>query len=221
VITLTTNRRASRPDQQWERDALSAPGRQCGPAIQAYLDHGRVTISTDIARLASADRRLVEGPPRAVDGHHGRPPGRRGRTQRAGPGPPPGRRENWARNTSSGDKTFAAGDRVIFERNQRVRAAGELRRTGSSRAGPDPERHLRHRGGGDPANRRHPDIQTPRPGRVTFRVTAKGLFNQRSSDSGLIVTLDAASGCAAKSVRRTSTNLGYALTVFRFPRGSP
>ena len=45
-----------------------------------------------------------------------------------------------------GAKAFSVGDRVIFEKNQRVRSA-DLAESVVAAAGPAPQRHVRHRGG--------------------------------------------------------------------------
>ena len=46
-----------------------------------------------------------------------------------------------------GAKAFSVGDRVIFEKNQRVRSADLADDQSPSRAGQAPQRHVRHRGG--------------------------------------------------------------------------
>ena len=77
VVTLTTNRRQAGSDQQWERDALVALRHgDVAPAVHAYVDHGRVTIT---GTIDEARQRIVEDW-WAVhrDPHHrhpGRPPG--------------------------------------------------------------------------------------------------------------------------------------------------
>jgi hypothetical protein len=58
VITLTTNRRQAGADQAWEREALvSLRSGDVVPAVDAYVDHGRVTITGSIDE---ARQRLVE-----------------------------------------------------------------------------------------------------------------------------------------------------------------
>ena len=58
VVTLTTNRRQAGSDQQWERDALVALRHgDVTPAVHAYVEHGRVTITTTIDQ---ARQRIVE-----------------------------------------------------------------------------------------------------------------------------------------------------------------
>ena len=94
VVTLTINRRQAGSDQQWERDALVALRHgDVTPAVEAYVEHGRVTITTTIDEARQAHRGgLVERPSRADDRHPGRPAIRRRRAERDGQGPPPSSR---------------------------------------------------------------------------------------------------------------------------------
>jgi conjugative relaxase-like TrwC/TraI family protein len=125
VISLTTNRRQAGADQAWEREALtSLRSGDVVPAVDAYVDHGRVTIT---GTIDEARRRLVEDwwavhndhttailAVRRVDvrvlnemvREHRRASGELGEEIRIG------------------EKTFGVGDRVIFEQNQRVREPG-------------------------------------------------------------------------------------------------
>ena len=66
VVTLTTNRRQAGSDQQWERDALVALRHgDVTPAVDAYVEHGRVTITGTIDAGPPAHRGgLVERPSR-------------------------------------------------------------------------------------------------------------------------------------------------------------
>ena len=58
VVTLTTNRRQAGADQQWERDALVALREgDVTPAVEAYTEHGRVTIA---GTIDEARRHIVE-----------------------------------------------------------------------------------------------------------------------------------------------------------------
>ena len=94
VVTLTTNRRQAGSDQQWERDALVALRHgDVTPAVHAYVEHGRVTI-TGHHRPGPPTHRggLVERPSHPHHRHPGRAPLRRRRAERHGPGPPPSRR---------------------------------------------------------------------------------------------------------------------------------
>jgi hypothetical protein len=217
VITLTTNRRQADPDQQWERDALvKLRDGSVAPAIQAYLDHGRVTISTDIVE---ARQRLIDDWWKV---HHERSTAimavrradvaalnelARARRQAGG---------ELGQEYILGDKTFAAGDRVIFERNQRVRAAGELSEQARAEL-------VRIRNGTfatvegaiqPTADTRHPDAPT-REGDVPGD-GERALQPEVQRASGLIVTLDDGQRVVLpKAYVEASTNLGYALTVFR------
>jgi len=133
VVTLTTNRRQAAPDQQWERDALVALREgDVTPAVHAYTAHGRVTIAGSIDE---ARQRIVEDwwaihhPQTTQD-----PATRdqttailavrrsdvtalnamvRARRQAAG---------ELGEEATFGAKAFSVGDRVIFEKNQRVKA---------------------------------------------------------------------------------------------------
>ena len=58
VVTLSTNRRQGASDQQWERDALMAlRDGDVVPAVHAYAERGRVTITTT---LDQARQQIVE-----------------------------------------------------------------------------------------------------------------------------------------------------------------
>ena len=114
------------------------------PAVHAYVDHGRVTIT-------GIDRR---GTPTPGRGLVGRPP-----ATTPPPSSPCGGSDVRALNEMVrarrkasgelgeeiriGDKAFSVGDRVIFEQNQRVREPGSEAGAASRQ---DPQRHLRHRG---------------------------------------------------------------------------
>ena len=124
VVTLTTNRRQAGSDQQWERDALVALRHgDVTPAVHAYVDHGRVTIT---GTIDEARQRIVEDW-WAV--HHDHTTAIlavrradvaalndmvRARRQAGG---------ELGTEIRIGAKAFSVGDRVIFEKNQRVRSA--------------------------------------------------------------------------------------------------
>jgi hypothetical protein len=124
VVTLTTNRRQAGDDQQWERDALaSLRDGDVIPAVDAYVDRGRVSIC---ATIDEARHRLVEDW-WAV--HHDHTTAIlavrridvsvlnemvRARRQASG---------ELGEEIRFGDKTLSVGDRLIFERNQRVKEA--------------------------------------------------------------------------------------------------
>jgi len=124
VVTLTTNRRQAGADQQWERDALVALRQgDVTPAVHAYAEHGRVTIT---GTIDEARRRIVDDW-WAV--HHEHTTAIlavrrtdvaalnnlvRARRQAAG---------ELGEEATFGMKVFSVGDRVIFEKNQRVPTA--------------------------------------------------------------------------------------------------
>ena len=129
VVTLTTNRRQTGADQQWERDALVAlRGGDVTPAVHAYSEHGRVTIS---GTINEARQRIVEDWWVVNCDHTTRDQTTailavrrsdvaalndmvRARRQAAG---------ELGEEGTFGAKAFSVGDRVIFEKNQRVKAA--------------------------------------------------------------------------------------------------
>ena len=113
------------------------------PAVHAYVDHGRVTIT---GTIDEARQRMVEDwwavhhdhttailAVRRVDV---RALNEMVRAHRKASG-------ELGEEIRIGDKTFSVGDRVIFEKNQRVREPGSDGRSGNRQ---DPQRHLRHRG---------------------------------------------------------------------------
>ena len=124
VVTLTINRRQAGSDQQWERDALVALRQgDVTPAVEAYVEHGRVTITTTIE---AARQRIVED---WWSVHRAQTTAIlavrrsdvaalnemvRARRQAAG---------ELGAEIRIGAKAFSVGDRVIFEKNQRVRSA--------------------------------------------------------------------------------------------------
>jgi len=217
VITLTTNRRQAGADQQWERDALVALRQgDVAPAVHAYAEHGRVTIT---GTIDEARRRIVDDW-WAV--HHEHTTAIlavrrtdvaalnnlvRARRQAAG---------ELGEEATFGMKVFSVGDRVIFEKNQRVPTAD--RAEGGHRAelvrlrngtfgtvvavtGPSESPLTRegdgHRGQGDVAGRAIDGVRSE-PAR------------------SLVVQLDdGRRAFLPHSYTETSVNLGYALTVFR------
>ena len=124
VVTLTINRRQAGSDQQWERDALVALRHgDVTPAVEAYVEHGRVTITSTIE---AARQRIVED---WWSVHRAQTTAIlavrrsdvaalnemvRARRQAAG---------ELGAEIRIGAKAFSVGDRVIFEKNQRVRSA--------------------------------------------------------------------------------------------------
>jgi conjugative relaxase-like TrwC/TraI family protein len=219
VVTLTTNRRQSGADQEWEREALSSlRSGDVVPAVDAYVDHGRVTITGSIDE---ARQRLVEDWGAVHNDHttailavrrvdvrainelvrdHRKVNGELGEDIRIG------------------EKTFSVGDRVIFEQNQRVRAPGSEARAAT----------VKIRNGtfatvvgiADPAGHR----VVTREGDVARVEGDVALEDQKEAPIGrqpgsrtdLIVQLDdGRRAVLPQSYVEGSTSLGYALTVFR------
>jgi len=235
VVTLTTNRRQAGTDQQWERDALSALREgQVTPAVHAYSEHGRVTIS---GTIDEARRHIVEDWWAVHRDRATRDQTTailavrrsdvtalndmvRARRQAAG---------ELGEEATFGAKAFSVGDRVIFEKNQWVPAAG---------LGPTSER-LRLRNGtfgtvvavlpsrGVVASEKVPiDNALTREGDVprTQGDVAAGLEDETRAQSetpaqstaSLVVQLDdGRQAVLPRGYAETSTSLGYALTVFR------
>ena len=233
VVTLTTNRRQAAPDQQWERDALVAlRGGNVAPAVHAYADHGRVTIA---GTIDEARQRLIDDW-WAV--HHGNTAAilavrrvdvrilnelARARRQAAGELGPEIR---------VGEKTFSIGDRIIFERNQRVRevdrpdmgsGSGRVRLRNGSFAtvvgvidptGGDRAHNARTREGDVALGQG--DVPEVGLNGVDEPATTHDQEGFRGEASTLVVELD--DGLLAvlpRDYAEHSTSLGYALTVFR------
>jgi len=217
VVTLTTNRRQGAEDQAWERDALVAlrAGHVAG-AVSAYVEHGRVTITGTVDQ---ARQRLIEDWWAAQYEHTTAILAvrrtdvaalndlARARRREAG--------ELGAEIRLESGKRFSVGDRVIFERNQRVAEAGEALRAGRPR-------RIQVRNGtfgtvvgvlgpADNAVTREGDIQ----GDVQ---KAQGDVLEQAAQvrTALVVELDDGRRAALPhSYAETSMSLGYALTVFR------
>jgi conjugative relaxase-like TrwC/TraI family protein len=227
VITLTTNRRQAGADQAWEREALDSLRRgDVVPAVDAYVDHGRVTITGSIDE---ARQRLVEDwwvvhndhttailAVRRVDVLALNDMVREHRLANGELG----------EDIHIGEKTFSAGDRVIFEQNQRVREPGSEARAAT----------VRIRNGTFATVVGVADV--PHPGDLQFnrhRAVNRGgdvarvegdvvVEDQRKVPTGpepgsrtdLIVQLDdGRQAVLPQSYVESSTSLGYALTVFR------
>src|SRR5664280_1061943 len=228
VVTLTTNRRQADPGQQWERDALVALREgNVAPAVHAYADHGRVTLA---GTIDEARQRLIDDwwavrhqhttailAVRRVDVRALNELAR-ARRQDAG---------ELGQEIRVGEKAFSIGDRVIFERNQRVREVDRLdvgSGTGLVRlrngtfatvvgviepTGGVPAHNARTREGdvtlgqGDVA----------RTGELEARLERDA---GQEAVSTLVVELDDGSRAALpRDYAEHSTSLGYALTVFR------
>jgi conjugative relaxase-like TrwC/TraI family protein len=214
VVTLTTNRRQAGSDQQWERDALVAlRDGNAERAVHAYTEHGRVTIS---GTIDEARHRLVEDWWAA---HHDHTTAilavRRAdvvalndmvRARRHAGG-------ELGQEITLGTKAFSVGDRVLFEKNQRVAEADNPGRSvrlqvrngtfgtvvgGVDLAGNAPTRE------GD-APQAQGDVAGLRETKV-----------QAEAASALLVELnDGRRAVLPRSYVENSTSLGYALTVFR------
>jgi conjugative relaxase-like TrwC/TraI family protein len=238
VVTLTTNRRQAGDDQAWEREALAAlRDGEISPAVQAYLEHGRVTLA---GTIDEARQRLIDDwwavhrdhttaimAVRRVDVATLNELAR-ARRQAGG---------ELGRELVMGEKAFSVGDRVIFERNQRVQGADEHNRVAR-------EETVRIRNGTfatvvgvvDPAGERELVDARTREGDVALGrgIDQGDVARGRGTDQGDVAHQDrAAQGDVARAVglvvtlddgRRvvlpveyvsTSTSLGYALTVFR------
>jgi len=217
VVTLTTNRRQAGSDQQWERDALVALRHgDVTPAVHTYAEHGRVTIT---GTLDQARQRIVEDW-WAV--HHDHTTAilavRRAdvaalndmaRTRRQAGG-------ELGEEIRIGAKAFSVGDRVIFEKNQRVPEAGQPNQV-------DQRALIRIRNGtfgtvvavsdpGGNAVTREGDVARTE-GDVAVR-DDKGARIEAAA--ALVVQLDdGRRAVLPRSYAEASTSLGYALTVFR------
>jgi len=215
VVTLTINRRQAGSDQQWERDALVALRHgDVTPAVEAYVEHGRVTIT---ATLDQARRRIVEDwwsvhrtqttAILAVRRSDVAALNELVRVRRQAGG-------ELGAEIRIGANAFSVGDRVIFEKNQRVRSAD------SADTSRRPEL-IRLRNGtfatvvaltdADNALSREGDVRRAQ-GDV-----AGGIEEARSEPTGsLVVQLDdGRRAVLPRSYVEASTSLGYALTVFR------
>jgi conjugative relaxase-like TrwC/TraI family protein len=214
VVTLRTNRRQAGSDQQWERDALAAIRHgDVTPAVDAYCEHGRVTITETIDQ---ARRRIVEDwwsvhrtqttAILAVRRSDVTALNEMVRTRRLAAG-------ELGTEIRIGDNAFSVGDRVIFEKNQRVRCADhpdsshrELVRLRNGTFGTvvaliDTDDVLSWEG----------DVRRARGD--SPRVDNEVGSNPRVS---LVVQLDdGRRAVLPRSYVESSTSLGYALTVFR------
>ncbi len=215
VVTLTTNRRQAGPEQQWERDALVALRHgDVTPAVHAYVEHGRVTITGTIDQ---ARRRIVEDwwgvhrdhttailAVRRVDVAALNDMARARR--RAG--------GELGAEIRIGAKAFSVGDRVIFEKNQRVRHA-DLAETGRR------SHFVLLRNGtfatvvalADTGNAvtREGDVR-----RGQGDVAGHTAEEARQETGSLVVQLDdGRRAVLPRAYVEASTSLSYALTVFR------
>jgi conjugative relaxase-like TrwC/TraI family protein len=237
VVTLTTNRRQVGDYQQWERDALvDLRDGNVAPAVHAYVENGRVTIA---ATLDEARHRLVADW-WAV--HHDHTTAilavRRAdvvalndlvRARRRAGG-------ELGEEIVLGDKTFSVGDRVLFEKNQRVREAGHAESgashhtvrirngtfatvvgvLGSPGSGPDGNPVTREDdvtlSRGDVAQSQG-DVARTSQGDVAEADLLRAPVHEPAA---LVVELDdGRRAVLPHAYAKESTSLGYALTVFR------
>jgi conjugative relaxase-like TrwC/TraI family protein len=211
VVELTTNRRQSEVDQEWERQALlQLRNGDIAPSIAAYAAHDRIAIAADVvaARQQLIDRwwsvhaeatTAIMAVTRAdvaalnqLARQRRRDAGELGEELRFASG-----------------KEFAVGDRILFEKNARARLAR-----------PDPGGRastVAIRNGtfatvvavpGDPS-----DSPPTREGDVPPN---QGDVSQGKRDQALVVELASGQHVTLSSqYLEESTSLGYALTVFR------
>jgi conjugative relaxase-like TrwC/TraI family protein len=215
VVTLTTNRRQSGSDQQWERDALVAlRDGDAERAVHAYTEHGRVTIS---GTIDEARHRLVEDW-WAVHHDHTMAILAVRRTDVVALNDMVRARRHaggeLGQEMTFGAKAFRVGDRVLFEKNQRVAEAG-------NRSGRSVRLQVRNGtfgtvvGGVDPAGNA-PTREGDGPRALGDDDGLAEAKVQAEADTALVVELDdGRRAVLPRSYVETSTSLGYALTVFR------
>lgn len=217
VVTLSVNRRQGGSEQQWERDALVALRHgDVAPALDAYVEHGRVAITDSIER---ARQRIVEDWWRVHETHTTAILAvRRSDVAALNEMVRERRRDAGELGTeiTVGTKAFSVGDRVIFEKNQRVHSADPMTNR------PQHERvKLRNGTFGTVVGFADPtetalswEGDTRRvQGDVASDLTEAGRSQNRRS---LVVHLDdGRRAVLPPSYAETSTSLGYALTVFR------
>ena len=217
VVTLTTNRRQAGSDQQWERDALVALRHgNVTPAVHAYVDHGRVTITGTIDQ---ARQRIVEDWWSVHRTHTTAILAVRRADVAALNDMVRARRQvggELGAEIRIGAKAFSVGDRVIFEKNQRVRSVD----LANDRHRPELVRLRNGTFGTVVAVTEAADQALTREGDV--RRTQGDIADAReerahSEPSGsLVVQLDdGRQAVLPRSYAEASTSLGYALTVFR------
>ena len=207
VVELTTNRRQAGVDQAWERDALDRlRNGDIAPAVAAYVEHGRLTLAEDVqvarAQLievwwavheqSTAILAVARSDVAALNDM--------ARERRSAAG------ELGEELRLASGKAFSVGDRVLFEKNERVAA---LRGAVGAE-----ESIVQIRNGtfGTVVTLATP-ISEPltREGDVT---RAGG--DVRGNDPVLVVDIDAGGRVALpQNYVEDFTSLGYALTVFR------
>jgi ATP-dependent exoDNAse (exonuclease V) alpha subunit len=207
VVELTTNRRQAGVDQAWEREALDRlRNGDIAPAVAAYVEHGRLTLAEDVemarAQLIEAWWAVHEQSTAILAV---------ARSDVAALNDLARQRRNAAGELGeelrlASGKAFSVGDRVLFEKNQRLIALGEAVGTEESTL------HIRNGTFGTVV------ILAPSiPASLTREgdVTRAG-GDGRDHDAVLVVDLDAGGRVALpEHYVEESTSLGYALTVFR------
>jgi conjugative relaxase-like TrwC/TraI family protein len=210
VVELTTNRRQAGVDQAWEREALGRlRNGDIAPAVAAYVEHGRLSFAED-AHMARAQ--LIEAwwavheqstAILAVTRSDVAALNDLARRRRSAAG------ELGPELRLASGKAFSVGDRVLFEKNERVVAVrGAVGAEGST---------LQIRNGtfGTVVTLTPPISESlTREGDVPAIARAEG--DVRGHDQVLVVDLDAGGRVALpEHYVEESTSLGYALTVFR------
>jgi ATP-dependent exoDNAse (exonuclease V) alpha subunit len=211
TIELTTNRRQAAIDQAWERQALvQLRTGEVASALDAYAEHERLTLSEDVhvarAQLIEAwwDVHEQSTAILAVRRADVLVLNDLARERRAAAG------ELGQELRLASGKAFSVGDRVLFEKNERMAAVddAEHRR----------EATLQVRNGtfGTVV-----DVSSPAPEFLTREGDLRGDDARVRGDiqgdvQALLVDLDAGGRVAlGHDYLEESTSLGYALTVFR------
>ena len=232
VVTLTTNRRQAGADQQWERDALVALREgDVTPAVEAYTEHGRVTIA---GTIDEARRHIVEDwwavhraqrhrtalrtrqPPSWPSGGPMSP------HSTTWSGPAARQPVSWARSSGSAPRRSAWGTGSSSRRTSGcrpqtsvIRPSGFRLRNGTfgTVVAVLPSRHVAPT---DNALTREGDVPRTQ-GDVAADIAAGIEDETRAQPTGsLVVQLDdGRQAVLPRSYAETSTSLGYALTVFR------
>jgi len=210
VVELTTNRRQAGVDQAWEREALDRlRNGDIAPAVAAYAEHGRLILAEEVemarAQLIEAWWAVHEQSTAilAVARSDVAALNDLARQRRRAAG------ELGAELRLPSGKAFSVGDRVLFEKNQRV----------TSLRGPagaeDSTLHIRNGTFATVVNLSPPiSASLTREGDVSDIALGEG--DVRGHDQVLVVDLDAGGRVALpQHYVEDSTSLGYALTVFR------
>jgi len=211
TIELTTNRRQAAIDQAWERKALvQLRNGEVASALDAYAEHERLTLTDDVhvarAHLIEAWWEVHEQSTAilAVRRADVAALNDLARERRVAAG------ELGEELRLASGKAFSVGDRVLFEKNERVAAVDDARHRR--------EATLQVRNGtfGTVV-----DVTSPAPESLTREGDLRGDDARERGDvqgdvPALLVDLDAGGRVAlGHDYLEESTSLGYALTVFR------